>query len=455
MSIRRVCQTHVLAPAVGLLIPTSAPAAIPFQRALEQKPVLSTLLCNSSRLEQLAEVLGLTSQELGHLEALVREERLELMMLSEEVRPFLNDEQRTLEEKQALLQAIGYNPQVIDLARRSSRELSTLLGPSDMRLFMEWSSARWEADSHKTGLVYSMIQGQVAAVQYEVFATQYDAYTADEVAVPDKYVKFAAQGTQYASGYPADLNYKVTLERDSYSYTVRVYEVGPWNVDDNYWNAANDPDRPRRLFTDLPQGQPEAESAYYEDYNNGLDQYGRVVANPGGIDLALEVAPKLGLAYLENDWVVVTYLWETGSSSQVGNLVGYVREGDIYDGAPVAGASVTLGSGANTTADANGLYRFNGLPVGTYTVTAAAPCYTPASVTRTLSASIDTWASIALTPIEGCGDGGDGGCMVSSAWTAARLSTAVASSREPLSGASTGLLLGLGGLAIRRRRGGR
>lgn len=42
----------------------------------------------------------------------------------------------------------------------------------------------------------------------------------------------------------------------------------------------------RQMWTDLPQGKPEAQAADQDGYNGGKDQSGRTVANPDGIDLA-------------------------------------------------------------------------------------------------------------------------------------------------------------------------
>ncbi|MBT9138778.1 MAG: hypothetical protein DDT31_01354 [Syntrophomonadaceae bacterium] len=77
-----------------------------------------------------------------------------------------------------------------------------------------------------------------------------------------------------------------------------VREVGPWNEDDNYWKAAN-ASNPRRLFKDLPLGQPQAEEAFFRNHNGGRDQFGRRVTNPAGVDLTPEVARRLGLGHLQ------------------------------------------------------------------------------------------------------------------------------------------------------------
>lgn len=83
-------------------------------------------------------------------------------------------------------------------------------------------------------------------------------------------------------------------------------EVGPWNENDNYWDSATG-SNPRRKFTDLPLGRPEAEAAYLDNYNSGKDEFGRVVTNPAGIDLTPDVAAQIGLAPRENAWVEVHY----------------------------------------------------------------------------------------------------------------------------------------------------
>lgn len=89
-----------------------------------------------------------------------------------------------------------------------------------------------------------------------------------------------------------------------------VWDVGPWNIKDDYWN----PKRRRETFQDLPRGKPEAEAAYYDRYHKGKDASGRKVVNPAGIDLADGTFWK-DLKLDDNSWVSVTYLW-TGSNPQ-------------------------------------------------------------------------------------------------------------------------------------------
>lgn len=110
------------------------------------------------------------------------------------------------------------------------------------------------------------------------------------------------------------------------SYTVRVcktdnsrceyapvWDVGPWNTKDDYWNPAS----VRAEYTDLPQGQPGAYAAYHNGYNGGKDDLGYKVGNPAGIDLGDGVFYD-GLAMSDNGNVNVTYLWTgTGPTGTV------------------------------------------------------------------------------------------------------------------------------------------
>ncbi|ALG13992.1 hypothetical protein AOZ06_50350 [Kibdelosporangium phytohabitans] len=81
-----------------------------------------------------------------------------------------------------------------------------------------------------------------------------------------------------------------------------VWDVGPWNTRDDYWN------QPRQEWNDLPRGVPQAQAAYQNDYNAGRDQFGRDVRNPAGIDLG-DGTFWDGLKLTGSSWVTVTYLW--------------------------------------------------------------------------------------------------------------------------------------------------
>jgi hypothetical protein len=86
-----------------------------------------------------------------------------------------------------------------------------------------------------------------------------------------------------------------------------VWDVGPWNTHDAYWNVT------RTSWTKLPVGRPEAQAAYQDGFNGGQDQFGRDVRNPAGIDLA-DGTIRDGLEMRSNGWVDVTFLWTGGGA---------------------------------------------------------------------------------------------------------------------------------------------
>jgi len=88
-----------------------------------------------------------------------------------------------------------------------------------------------------------------------------------------------------------------------------VWDVGPWNIRDDYWN----PSSQRQQWADLPQGLPQAQAARERGHNGGKDGFGREIKNPAGIDLGDGLFwDALGLT--DNAWVTVDYLW-TGDSA--------------------------------------------------------------------------------------------------------------------------------------------
>src|SRR4051794_21497029 len=97
--------------------------------------------------------------------------------------------------------------------------------------------------------------------------------------------------------------YRVKVCHKGRCETAPVWDVGPWNTKDDYWN----PPSVRQMWKDLRRGLPEARAAYKFGYNGGRDQFGRRVANSAGIDLA-DGTFWDGLGMVDNDWVTVTYL---------------------------------------------------------------------------------------------------------------------------------------------------
>jgi len=133
--------------------------------------------------------------------------------------------------------------------------------------------------------------------------------------------------------------------RDTGSYTVQVcadtgrcewapvWDEGPWNVHDDYWNPA----ATREAWKDVAQGKPESQAAYSDGYNRGLDGFGRKVLNPAGIDLA-DGTFWDGLGLSDNAWVTVSYLW-TAPAAVTGTIA---TELNVRAGPHAAAAQVGL-----------------------------------------------------------------------------------------------------------------
>ena len=120
----------------------------------------------------------------------------------------------------------------------------------------------------------------------------------------DHFVALPSRRALNANDQTRDYKVRVCNPRNGKCVEEPVWDVGPWNTRDDYWNPSNI----RENWRDLPQGKPEATAAYYQDYNNGRDQFGRQVSNPSGIDLADGTWASLGMT--GNDVVDVTYLWK-------------------------------------------------------------------------------------------------------------------------------------------------
>ncbi|WP_342664506.1 SH3 domain-containing protein [Longispora albida] len=99
---------------------------------------------------------------------------------------------------------------------------------------------------------------------------------------------------------------KVCTEDGARCEYAPVWDVGPWNTHDDYWNEL------REWWCDLPRGLPMAQAAIEGGYNRGKDEFGRTVSNPAGIDLA-DGTFWDGLGLTSNAWIIATFLWTSGS----------------------------------------------------------------------------------------------------------------------------------------------
>ncbi|MFA6001487.1 MAG: hypothetical protein WC828_05165 [Thermoleophilia bacterium] len=284
---------------------------------LDDKPVTSFLFTNDDVIDLLATDFGLSAQQKSSFKDIGVREAEALAQLKQESDAVVDRDDLSVDQKQDAITSMDYNDRVGQIVASSRIKTESLLDADQKSRFPDWVSIQMKtqrktfADAAATAALGPMTTG--ASGSYRIYATQYYSnFGADsvDVAVPDKYAKFASLGWEYHAGYPAGANYSVNLGYNGRQLNgVRVLDCGPWNIDDNYWNAAGG-SRPRRLFAGLATGLPESQAAYFDDYNGGRDQFGRMVSNPAGIDLSPKAGVQLGLGYLVSGWVTVTFNWE-------------------------------------------------------------------------------------------------------------------------------------------------
>jgi hypothetical protein len=119
--------------------------------------------------------------------------------------------------------------------------------------------------------------------------------------------RFVALPSRKALNARGKADYQVELSYKGKTTRAPVWDVGPWNIRDNYW------DSPREMFDDLPRYTPQVNAAFFDNYNDGKDQFGRLVLFPAAIDIADGTFwDDLGMT--GSDWVDVTFLWVEGAA---------------------------------------------------------------------------------------------------------------------------------------------
>jgi hypothetical protein len=123
------------------------------------------------------------------------------------------------------------------------------------------------------------------------------------IAPEDRFVALPSRRVLAARG---SRDYEARIEYKGRSVAIPVWDIGPWNVRDNYWDSSHR----RDMWNDLPPGRPQSAAAYYEAYNGGRDGFGRRILSPASIDISDAAFYELGMTGA--DWVNVTLLWQAG-----------------------------------------------------------------------------------------------------------------------------------------------
>ena len=260
-----------------------------------EKPALSFVLSEEQNVEELREKFGLSDEEVDTVLAAVRKENEALSRTQGESRRIIeSNEGQPAERVKGEIQASGYDEKVRRTVARTKTVVERVLPAKRRPEFRAWVDERWLQEGREARKESAAATGQATASAsgrwFKVYATQYNGYTNYEVALPHRKLKF-------------DGGYKVYLSYGNRDVRAPVKEVGPWNTYDNWWDRS----RRRTMWKDLPRGLPEAQAAFYDNYNRGKDEFGREVLNPAGVDLTPAVAARLGLGKYENAWI---WVWQ-------------------------------------------------------------------------------------------------------------------------------------------------
>ncbi|MGH3147088.1 MAG: hypothetical protein ACRDTR_14930, partial [Rubrobacter sp.] len=248
------------------------------------KPVLSFLLSDQENVASFREEFGLSGDEMEAVLAATREENERLAEEYAQSEQLVEaNEEMSKERVEGKISASDYQEQVEAAVSETKITVEAVVAPeSGGSALRDWADAGFAKERQEFSEEASVEDRARASgtrrLKCRVFATQYEGYTKYEAALPHRSLKF--QG-----------GFRINLRRGERNAEAPVKEVGPWNTYDNYWRTGSQ----RTMWRTLPRCKPEAQAAYFNNFNRGRDEFGRKVLNPAGVDLTPAVARKLGL----------------------------------------------------------------------------------------------------------------------------------------------------------------
>ena len=263
-----------------------------------EKPAISLILSEEQNVEEFWEEFGLSDGEVEEARAAVLKENEALAREYAESEQIVEaNEELPAERVEDKIAASDYDEEVRAAVAETKATIEALLPEERRPEFKVWVDEKFVQEGQEVSEDSSATyQAAARGIRCKVFATQYHGYTRYEVALPHKILK-----EKYLNGNPL----RVRIRRGDDHARARVKEVGPWNIRDNYWQSR----RYRDMWRNLDRCKPEAQAAYFHNYNHGEDQFGREVLNPAGVDLTPRVARRMGLDKYQNAWVYVRYPW--------------------------------------------------------------------------------------------------------------------------------------------------
>jgi hypothetical protein len=264
-----------------------------------KKPAVAVILSEQENIDEFEEHFGLSDGQVDKVLAATRRENRALAQeFGESERVLAANKALPKKEVAKKIAASDYDEKVAAAVARTKRKIEAILSEDQSAGLEGWVDEQWDQevqaataeDSTETYTASYYSRG----IRCNVFATQYTGHTWHEVALPHRRLKFGGQP-------------RVSVRRVSGGPKVwaRAKEVGPWNTYDNYWARR----KHRTMWKSVPRCKPQAQVAYYQNFNGGKDEFGREVLNPGGIDVTRSVARNMGLKRYQNAWVYVRFPW--------------------------------------------------------------------------------------------------------------------------------------------------
>jgi hypothetical protein len=265
-----------------------------------EKPAISVILSERQNVDEFRARFGLSEGQVADVLAATRRENRALAReFGESEHVLAANKDLPKREIATKIAASDYDERVTAAVARTKGRIEAIL-PEDRRADLQgWVDEHWDQEvqaastADSTG-IFTASGYHRHGIKCNVFATQYYGNTRREVALPHSKLKFGSRP-------------RVHIRRTAGGPRVRprVKEAGPWNIHDNYWARK----KHRVMFKRVPRCKPEAQYAYYQNFNGGKDEFGRKVLNPAGVDVTPAVARSMGLKKYQNAWVYVRFPW--------------------------------------------------------------------------------------------------------------------------------------------------
>jgi hypothetical protein len=265
-----------------------------------QKPVLSYLLSDGRNVEEFKKEFGLSDEKVKEILAVVRGERGALIREYEESDRIVEANKRASRSKiKSRISASDFDENVRREVANTKSEVEKRLPEGRADDLDSWVDEQWQEETAEyraaSGTTY---RASSRGYSCKVWASYYGKKSWNWVALPHKKVRFSG-----------GKRVRITDVQKGTSARAPVEDTGPWNIRDNYWRASKN----RSMWKDLPRCVPEAEAAFFDNYNKGEDQFGREVANPAAVDITPAVARRMGvwkkIQYRGLIKVRVEFLW--------------------------------------------------------------------------------------------------------------------------------------------------